>query len=623
MKLPEAYTNRMRQMLGDEYSAFLRSYDEPRVRGLRVNTLKISPEEFERIAPFPVTRIPWISNGYFYSEEVWPARHPYYAAGLYYLQEPSAMTPAEILPVKPGDKVLDLCAAPGGKATELAAKLCGEGLLVANDISNSRAKALLRNLELFGVQNMMVTNEVPARLAEAFPCYFDCILVDAPCSGEGMFRKEPAVAEAWSPERVRFFASQQKEILAQAYQMLRPGGYLLYSTCTFAPEEDEQQIRDFLDSFKDMRTIDTGLLPASGNREVPDTGLSGHPADAGTEGADKAAGFASGQAGWLKIRTDAAAAAEKDPADEPSASLAASLSRCVRIWPHKMRGEGHFLALMQKEPGAGADTAAVSEGNSGIVAAVSEGNSGFAEADRKGDAGFAAAVVKDAREGSTEKSVREKEKKNRKEKKGRGQRRQGNGAEAGKGIGGEKLALLMPLVSGVPGLQHTQKEKPNLPLRMPPAEPDLNGKETALNQMKAGGDSRSAGRTNFRLEERGERAYLVQNLPVSVRGVRFLRNGLFLGEWKKERFEPSQPLAMAQNTMSRNTEGGNAVPSFASAAEDPRIAAYLRGEGIFLTETEMQELPDGWLLVCVDRFPLGWGKKTGHQIKNRLPVSWR
>ena len=245
MHLPEKFLDRMRDLLEEEFPAFLESYRQPRQYGLRVNCLKTTPEEFEAAAPFPVQRIPWVPDGFFYGEGIYPARHPYYAAGLYYLQEPSAMTPASRLPVEPGERVLDLCAAPGGKATELAAKLKGEGLLVANDLSVSRARALLRNLELMGASNCFVTSETPARLAAAFPEYFHKILVDAPCSGEGMFRKDEDVAAAWSEEKVKACAAAQRQILESAAAMLKPGGMLLYSTCTFAPEEDEENAGTF------------------------------------------------------------------------------------------------------------------------------------------------------------------------------------------------------------------------------------------------------------------------------------------------------------------------------------------------------------------------------------------
>ncbi|MGN0988524.1 MAG: SAM-dependent methyltransferase, partial [Otoolea sp.] len=184
----------MKILLGEEYEAYLDSFAEEPVYGLRVNTLKVTVEEFLRKAAdagWELQPVPWVSNGFYYPKEKRPARHPWYYSGLYYLQEPSAMTPASRLPIEPGDKVLDLCAAPGGKSTELAARLSGTGLLFSNDISNSRAKALLKNLELFGSGNICVSSEPPEKLAKAFPAFFDKILVDAPCSGEGMFRRDP------------------------------------------------------------------------------------------------------------------------------------------------------------------------------------------------------------------------------------------------------------------------------------------------------------------------------------------------------------------------------------------------------------------------------------------------
>ena len=180
MDLPKSFCDKMENLLGDEFEDFLASYDNVRMYGLRVNTSKISNEEFEKIVPFEVKKIPWIPNGYFYDgAKVSPAKHPFYHAGLYYLQEPSAMTPASRLEINPDDAVLDLCAAPGGKATELGVKLDGTGVLVANDISNSRAKALLKNIELFGIRNPFIVNEPPARLADYFENFFDKILMDA------------------------------------------------------------------------------------------------------------------------------------------------------------------------------------------------------------------------------------------------------------------------------------------------------------------------------------------------------------------------------------------------------------------------------------------------------------
>lgn len=166
--LPLPFLERMKEMLGDDYDAFLKSYKNPRTYGLRVNTAKLSCQDFQALSPFPIRPIPWINTGYFYEEESRPARCPYYQAGLYYLQEPSAMTPASRLPIEPGDFVLDLCAAPGGKATALGAALNDTGFLLANDISTSRARALLRNLELFGMKNMLVTAKSPPNLPSVF-----------------------------------------------------------------------------------------------------------------------------------------------------------------------------------------------------------------------------------------------------------------------------------------------------------------------------------------------------------------------------------------------------------------------------------------------------------------------
>ena len=223
MKLPAEFEKRMQGLLGEEYPDFLCCYDREKKQGLRVNTGKISVEEFLRLTPFQLTPIPWTENGFFYREEDQVTKHPHYYAGLYYIQEPSAMLPASRLPVEPGDRVLDLCAAPGGKATELGARLKGKGLLVANDVSVSRAKGLLKNLELFGVTNALVTAETPQQLLKQFGTYFDKILVDAPCSGEGMFRKDPSLIKSWMERGPEYYAPIQEEILSCAVQMLRPG----------------------------------------------------------------------------------------------------------------------------------------------------------------------------------------------------------------------------------------------------------------------------------------------------------------------------------------------------------------------------------------------------------------
>ena len=243
MNLPSAFEEKMKYLLGTEYDDYLNCFDEPRHYGLRINTAKISVEDFLKISPWPLEKVPWIHNGFYYDgENCQPAKHPYYYAGLYYLQEPSAMTPADRLPIEPGDRVLDVCAAPGGKATELGARLNGTGVLAANDLSNSRAKGLLKNIELMGIGNVLVLSEEPGKLIPYFTEYFDKILIDAPCSGEGMFRKDRKMIRAWEEHGPDYFSKIQRSIITQAAQMLRPGGMILYSTCTFSPEENEQTI---------------------------------------------------------------------------------------------------------------------------------------------------------------------------------------------------------------------------------------------------------------------------------------------------------------------------------------------------------------------------------------------
>lgn len=305
--LPEAFLDRMSEMLGEEYQAFLNTFGEERYQALRLNALKRNGEgksvaevyglrsgEQERETCFArLSPVPWAENGYYYLPESQPGKHPCHEAGFYYIQEPSAMAPAELLQVRPGDRVLDLCAAPGGKSTQMAAKLKGRGFLLCNEIHPARAKILSENVERMGIQNACVTNETPARLAESLPGYFDKILVDAPCSGEGMFRKNEDACGEWSPENVRLCAERQDEILDCAARLLRPGGRLVYSTCTFSEEEDEGSVLRFLDRHPEFVMAGaeaTGLADCRGK-----------------------------------------------------------MSGTFRLWPHKIKGEGHFAAVLEKE----------------------------------------------------------------------------------------------------------------------------------------------------------------------------------------------------------------------------------------------------------------------------------
>lgn len=467
--LPQSFLDSMKEILGEDYEAFLAGFDGQRQYGLRVNTLKMNLEEFERIAPFHLKRVPWISNGYFYEAEDVPAKHPFYSAGLYYLQEPSAMTPASRLKVQPGERVLDLCAAPGGKATELGAALQGEGLLVANDINTARARALLRNLELFGISNSFVTNEPPHVLAERFPEFFHKIMVDAPCSGEGMFRKNPAVVDSWQEKGPEYFSKLQREIIVQAADMLLPGGMMFYSTCTFSPLENEKTITHLLKERSDMEVIPM----------------------------EDYEGFAEGLTSY-----------RGEVFDE-------SCRLCRRIWPHKMSGEGHFMALLHKKNGV----------QQQVQQTVSQSSIWW---------------------------------------------------EKCKGLNKEQKAAAEDFFSHV-NIAYDEK----------------------------------------RIDVRGDNLYYLPAPKYDGRGLHFLRNGLFMGEFKKKRFEPSQPFALALHAQDFDQ-----VLDF--PADDERLSRYLRGETLDVSDLLAGEKKrKGWQLVMVAGHPLGFGKLVNNNLKNKYPAGWR
>lgn len=447
MQLPEKYTEAMKVLLGEEeYNKYIECFDEPRLYGLRVNTSKISVEEFERICPFEIKKVPWISNGFYYNEADKPGKHPYYYAGLYYLQEPSAMTPAYILPVCEGEKVLDLCAAPGGKSTELGAKLKGTGLLVSNDISASRAKALVKNIEVFGIGNVIITCEYPDKLAERFPAFFDKILVDAPCSGEGMFRKDNKLIKSWEQEGPEFFAPIQKGILSAAAKMLKDGGHILYSTCTFSKIEDEDNINDFLLHH-----------PEFGLERIYDY-----------EGFVRAYG----------------------------------MEEAIRLFPHHLKGEGHFVALLRKK---------------GTLAE----NISYSPSNRKKVPEDIADFLK----------------------------------EYNKTIDTDRIEVV------------------------------------------------------------NEKVYILPRQVDNLKGIRTLRTGLLLGELKKNRFEPSQAFAMTIKSEDYSTIANLPL-------NDVNVIKYLKGETIDVSEEQLRGKAKN-VLVCVDGFPLGWGRLNKTTIKNKYLPGWR
>ena len=254
--LPPEFAERMKRLLGADYPNFLSAYHLPYRRGLRVNTLKCSIDKFTQLFPYAITQSPFCAGGYYLEEELRAGADPLHHAGAYYMQEPSATAAVTILDPKPGDRVLDLCAAPGGKSTQIAAALKGSGLLWANEIIRSRAQILAQNIERCGVRNAVVSCTDAAAIGKGLSGFFDAVLIDAPCSGEGMFRKEPAALSEWSEDNIGMCARRQTEILEAAADTLMEGGRLLYSTCTFAPEENELQIARFLNAHPDFELVD-------------------------------------------------------------------------------------------------------------------------------------------------------------------------------------------------------------------------------------------------------------------------------------------------------------------------------------------------------------------------------
>ncbi len=259
--LPQQFLDEMKEILGHEFDNFLKSYDEPKTTGLRLNTMKISKQELLDLDLFQLTNIPWAKEGFYYDESIdRPGKNPLHESGAYYLQEPSAMSVVPKLDVQEGDRVLDLCAAPGGKSTYILSKLNNTGLLVSNEINPTRIKALGENLERFGAKNCIITNTDSSSLRNVFTGYFDKIVIDAPCSGQGMFRKDEVAIKDWSYSKVLECQSIQKEIIRDGFKMLKKDGILVYSTCTFAKEENEDVINEFINEFDDAELIEMHRL---------------------------------------------------------------------------------------------------------------------------------------------------------------------------------------------------------------------------------------------------------------------------------------------------------------------------------------------------------------------------
>ena len=459
MNLPIEFEKKMKAFLGNEWDDFLYSYDNNRFQALRFNTLKVqSPEERMRILKVlgisSDKRVSWADEAYYFDENVRPGKHPYHEMGLYYIQEPSAMSAAALLAPKPGMRVLDLCAAPGGKSTQLATYLGDSGLLVSNEINTQRSRILSQNIERMGIKNAIVTNEDSFVLASHFPGFFNAIQVDAPCSGEGMFRKLPEAIEQWSMENVAICAARQKEILDNAAVMLKPGGTIVYSTCTFSKEENEDVIEYFLERHPDF-----------------------------------------------------------------------TLEEMERFWPHKVDGEGHFVAKLVRR--------------------------GCVDTDLKAD----------------RKTKKNKNSKNRKN-------------ETKPALTKENMKLLSEFLD-----------------------------ETISEDM-------AAWIKNSRLVMFGEQLYRLPDMEVDIKGLKVQRAGLHIGEFKKQRFEPSHSLALALKL----SEAKNVVKL---TWDDPQTTGFFNGQSVMLSDEQTAECKKGWALVCVDGYPAGWGKVNGAQVKNHYPKGLR
>ena len=433
--LPDNYLKNMKDLLQDEYDLYLDCFDNDRVYGLRVNTNKISVKDFLKINPFDLIPIPWTDDGFYFKESDKPTKHPYYYAGLYYIQEPSAMLPAQVLPIEENDIVLDACAAPGGKSSKLANKLNKTGLLVSNDISVSRAQVLLKTLESQGIENAYVMAEDINNI-NLNEC-FDKILIDAPCSGEGMFRKEPELIKSWLERGNEYYANIQKDIIKKALELLKPGGKMVYSTCTFSKLEDEDIIEYALSICPELK-----VLPIN-----------------------KCNGFVSG--------------------------LTDKTRNCVRLYPHKINGEGHFVALLQK--------------------------------------------------------------------------------------GENKI--------------------PNKQTSSYASIPNDEFFKLIKRQFKNGS-----------FISRQDKLYFEPNTSINTKGLRVLRSGLYLGEYKHNKFEPSEALALAltkddyDNILNFNLD-------------DERVIKYLKCETLDVKDKYV----NGYVLVCVDGYPLGFGKVDKGILKNKYP----
>lgn len=437
MKLPKHFEEQMKSQLGESYEDFIKTYDQETHRGIRVNTLKISVEDFFKITDFELEPVPWTTDG-FYIKDIRPAKHPHYFAGLYYIQEPSAMLPAVILNPSETDIVLDLCAAPGGKTMQLAAMMKNHGLLIANDISTNRIRGLMRNAELMGLRNLVILNEKQDKISLALRGKVDKLLIDAPCSGEGMFKKHEDAISAYEDYDVQACVTMQKAILDDILNVLNETGEMVYSTCTFNRHENEEMI-DYARQVKAMT-----LLPI-----------------------EKEHGFKEG----------------------------INMPEVARIYPHYVKGEGHFAAKLK--------------------------------------------------------------------------------------LDGEKQVI-----------------KVDESVLEPPEVLKQFMKDYLKEPLKG----------HFKVVK--DKVFLLPEKMVSLNHVKVVKTGWYIGDLKKNRFEPSHAFALGLKASQVKQ-----VIDFPSDSQE--VMKYLK------CETVSCEGQKGYNLVCTDGHPIGWCKWANGKLKNLYPHQWR
>lgn len=469
--LPVDFENRMKEYLGEDFSEFLASYSCEEIKSLRLNRLFLDCSDDSEVELQGTIKdivccndgedkVCWESLGYYYDEnKVAPGKHPLHEAGAYYIQEASAMSPVVALDIKPGERVLDLCASPGGKSTQIGAYLNGEGILISNEIVPKRAKILSENIERMGIRNALVISEDPRNISDRFCGYFDKILVDAPCSGEGMFRRSDVAVNEWSLDNVNMCAERQSWILDEAYKMLADGGRLVYSTCTFSKEENENNAKALVNRYEDLNIIDDPIYLKGGIEK-------------GYDGVG------------------------------------------YRLWPHKVKGEGHYFCIFEKKNLTNIKT--------------------------------------------------------------------------------------IPMYGYEKGM--TNKDKASLKDMEQFVKDTMEKPEQFLNGI---------------FVKFGDEIYKVPNECPSLKGIKVLRPGLHMGTLNKNRFEPSHSLAKCL----KPSEIKNVCKL---SINNNVIYKYMRGETFNIDESiDISRRENGFYLITIEDYPIGFGKLTNLVMKNKIPKGLR